>query len=127
MSQIFSDDNLRALAIATFSLLVPIGVYIGRMHVRASRREIVADLQTLFQFAKIDGRPIILPSFELVKYKYDPDSNPERTGDAISANSIRYYIFPVAIYVLLTFMCFEFAFKPRPSNPNSLNFYAHPV
>jgi hypothetical protein len=93
MTHIFSDEFFRALSIAMFSLLVPIGVYVGRMNVRASRREIVLDLERLFQFAKSDGRPIILPSFELVKYKYDPDSNPERTGATISANSIRYYVF----------------------------------
>jgi hypothetical protein len=125
MTHILSDEFFRALSIAMFSLLVPIGVYVGRMNVRASRREIVLDLERLFQFAKSDGRPIILPSFELVKYKYDPDSNPERTGATISANSIRYYVFPVAIYVLLTFLCFRFAFTPRANNLN-LNYYANP-
>ena len=124
MTQIFSDEVLRMLAIATFSLLVPIGVYVGRMNVRASRREIVLDLERLFQFAKFEGRPIILPSFELVKYKYDPDSNPERTGATVNANSIQFYLFPVAIYVLLTFLCFEFAFTPHA--PHGLSFYAKP-
>lgn len=125
MTQIPSEEILRAVAIATFSLLVPIGVYVGRLNVRASRHEIVVDLERLFQFAKSGGRPIILPSFELVKYKYDPDSNPERTGPTVSANSIRYYVFPVTIYVLLTFLCFEFAFTPRA--PDNLSFYARPV
>jgi len=123
MTHILSDEIVRALAIAMFSVLVPIGVYVGRMNVRASRREIVLDLERLFQFAKSEGRPIILPSFELVKYKYDPDSNPERTAKTVSANSIRYYLFPVAIYVLLTFLCFRFAFTPRA---DGLNFYANP-
>jgi hypothetical protein len=124
MTQILSDDILRTVAIATFSLLVPIGVYVGRLNVRASRHEIVVDLERLFQFAKSGGRPIILPSFELVKYKYDPDSNPERTEPTVSSNSIRYYVFPVTIYVLLTFLCFEFAFAPRA--PDNLSFYARP-
>lgn len=123
LDQIFSDSVLRAVAIATFSMLVPLGVYVGRMNVRASRREIVLDLERLFQFAQSDGRPIILPSFELVKYKYDPESNPERVG-ATNANSVRYYIFPVAIYVLLAFLCFEFAFAPRDAA--GTNFYAQP-
>lgn len=112
------------LAIATFSLLVPIGVYVGRMNVRASRREIVRDLERLFQFAKSGDRPIILPSFELVKYKYDPDSNPERSEVAADANSVRYYIFPVLVYVLLTALCFEFAFVPQ--KPNTFIHYAQP-
>jgi hypothetical protein len=83
------------------------------MNVRASRREIVRDLERLFQFAKFDGRPLILPSFELVKYKYDPDSNPDRPAD-LDANSFRYYLFPVLIFVSITFVCFNYAFEPFP-------------
>jgi hypothetical protein len=99
-------------SIALFSILVPLGVYVGRLNVRASRREIVCDLERLFSFAKVDGRPLILPSLELVKYKYNPESNPDRNTLDLDANSFRYYVFPVAIYVLLTFLCFKFAFKP---------------
>jgi len=113
MTQIFSTEVLTTLSIAMFSLLVPIGVYVGRLNVRASRREIVVDLERLFKFAKSGGRPIILPSFELVKYKYDPDSNPARARSEANANSIRYYVFPVLIYVVLTFLCFDFAFVPQ--------------
>jgi hypothetical protein len=109
--EILDHDIIRWLSIAMFSLLVPCGVYVGRMNVRASRREIVRDLERLFHFAKVRGRPLILPSFELVKYKYDPDSNPGRASPDTDANSIRYYIFPVAMYVLLTFLCFNFAFE----------------
>src|SRR5262249_1247722 len=112
LAEIHQSDILRMLAIAMFSLLVPVGVYVGRMNVRASRREIVRDLERLFQFAKVDGRPLILPSFELVKYKYDPDANPDRQNVDANANAIRYYIFPVAIYIILTFLCFNAAFKP---------------
>ncbi|HLH92728.1 MAG TPA: hypothetical protein VKX28_30250 [Xanthobacteraceae bacterium] len=105
-------EVLRWVATALFSLLVPIGVYVGRMNIRASRREIVRDLARLFQFAKVDGRPLILPSFELVKYKYDPEANPDRAAIDADAQSFRYYVFPVAIYLLLTLLCFDFAFKP---------------
>ncbi len=114
---------LRWVAIALFSILVPIAVYVGRMNVRASRREIVRDLERLFQFAKVEGRPLILPSFELVKYKYDPEANPDRSALDPDANSFRYYIFPVAMYVTLAFLCFEFAFKMgvAPHSPNVPN------
>jgi hypothetical protein len=115
-------DLLRWVSIGLFSIIVPLGVYVGRMNIRASRREIVRDLERLFQFAKVDGRPLILPSFELVKYKYDPESNPDRSSLGIDANSIRYYAFPVAIYIMLTFLCFNFAFKPITSITS--NFYA---
>ncbi len=110
------NDVIRWIAIALFSVLVPIGIYVGRMNIRVSRREIVRDLERLFQFAKVDGRPLILPSFELVKYKYDPESNPDRVSPDNNANSIRYYIFPVAIYVLLTFLSFEAAFRHAPQS-----------
>ena len=82
-------EVLRLVATALFSLLVPIGVYVGRMNIRASRREIVRDLARLFQFAKVDGRPLILPSFELVKYKYDPEANPDRSSVDADAQSFQ--------------------------------------
>ena len=108
-----ASAELRYALIALFSIVVPIGIFVGRMNVRASRREIVRDLERLFQFAKFDGRPLILPSFELVKYKYDPDSNPNRPAD-LDANSFRYYLFPVLIFVTITFVCFNYAFEPSP-------------
>jgi hypothetical protein len=113
---------LHWLAISLFSILVPVGVYVGRMNVRASRREIVRDLERLFHFAKHDGRPLILPSFELVKYKYDPESNPDRTDFDPDANSFRFYVFPVAVYVTLVFLCFDFAFK-EGATPHTSNFW----
>jgi hypothetical protein len=104
---------IRWASVGLFSVLVPIGIYVGRANIRVSRREIVRDLERLFQFAKAkaDGRPVILPSFELVKYKYDPDSNPDRPGDELDANSFRFYAFPVGMYVILTLLCFNFAFR----------------
>jgi hypothetical protein len=107
-----SHEILLWTSISLFSLLVPIGIFIGRMNVRASRREIVRDLERLFQFAKHDGRPLILPSFELVKYKYDPEANPDRTLPDRDANAFRYYAFPVSMFVILTLLCFHFAFAP---------------
>ena len=114
-----NPDVLRWISIALFSVLVPVGIYIGRMNIRAARREIVRDLERLFQFANVDGRPLILPSFELVKYKYDPESNPNRESIGTDSSSVRYYIFPVAIYVLITFLCFEFAFRGGQQSPFS--------
>jgi hypothetical protein len=128
-TDILDPNILRWLSIAMFSLLVPCGVYVGRMNVRASRREIVRDLERLFHFAAVQGRPLILPSFELVKYKYDPESNPDRVDPNranrdSNANSVKYYIFPVMIYVVLTFLCFNFAFTPRS---DGFSYFARPV
>jgi hypothetical protein len=71
----FHDIPL-VVSIGLFSLVVPIGVFVGRLNVRAARKETVRDLVQLFKFAQIGGRPLILPSFELVKYKYDPKGKP---------------------------------------------------
>ncbi len=100
------------ISVLLFSCAVPIGIFFGRHNIRVSRREIVRDLEHLFSFARKDGRPLILPSFELVKYKYDPESNPDRRADADDANSFGYYVFPVAIYVVLAALCFRMAFTP---------------
>src|SRR5262249_40988219 len=127
LGSMLQTDILRWIAIAMFSLLVPIGVYVGRMNVRASRREIVRDLERLFQFGKVDVRLLILPSFELVKYKYDPEANPERNNLDTNASSIRYYIFPVAIYVILTFLCFEFAFRSRGQGEDIFTHFSEPA
>ena len=65
---------LRLVALFLLSCAVPIGIFIGRNNIRAFRREIVRDLERLFSFAQLpDGAAIIIPSFELVKYKYDPE------------------------------------------------------
>jgi hypothetical protein len=47
-----------------------------------------------------------------VKYKYDPESNPDRQANAGDANAFRYYMFPVAIYVVFAALCFRMAFHP---------------
>jgi hypothetical protein len=109
---LFSEQNRRVIAIILFSCLVPIGIFVGRSNIRVSRREIVRDLEKLFQFARSGERPLILPSLELVKYKYDPEANPNRHDVDMDANAFRYYVFPVLIYVLLAVLCFRMAFTP---------------
>src|SRR4051794_37795412 len=99
---ISAHDTIRLSAVLLFSLIVPIGIFVGRSNIRLSRRELVRDLERLFNFANCDGRPLILPSFELVKYKYDPDPSNERQNTKDTANAFRYYIFPVMIYICMT-------------------------
>lgn len=98
--------------IVLFSCVVPVGIFIGRNNIRVSRREIVRDLERLFSFAKSDGKPLILPSFELVKYKYDPQANPERAKAQRESGSFVYYAFPVFMYVAISACCFYVAFVP---------------
>ena len=107
------DEIPRILAIGLFSCVVPFGIFVGRNNIRLVRREIVRDLEKLFSFARSEGQPLILSSFELVKYKYDPESNPYRRGDNVDVNAIRYYVIPVLIYIIIAILCFRMAFSPR--------------
>lgn len=105
-------EVLRWTALVMLSCVVPIGIFVGRNNIRAFRREIVRDLERLFSFARLpNGAPLIIPSFELVKYKYDPESNPNRDLRD-NPHSFIYYLLPVFIYVVLSALGFRLAFMP---------------
>lgn len=116
---------LRWTALVLLSCIVPVGIFIGRNNIRAFRREMVRDLEKLFSFARLpNGAPLIIPSFELVKYKYDPEANPNRdTQD--NPHSFGYYVFPVCIYVMMTALGFRMAFMPDVVPLP--NFFAFPI
>jgi hypothetical protein len=112
-------------ALILLSCIVPLGIFIGRSNIRAFRREIVRDLERLFNFATLPGgAPLIIPSFELVKFKYDPESNPNRDLND-DPNHFAYYILPVVIYIALTALGFRMAFVPHEANLTS--FFAAPI
>jgi hypothetical protein len=119
---------LHYTAIFLLSCVVPVGIFVGRNNIRASRREVVRDLERLFSFARLpNDAPLIIPSFELVKYKYDPDSNPSRQAHD-NPHSFYYYLLPVSIYVVLVLLFFDMAFHPSgPAHisPFSFPFIAH--
>ena len=122
-------DIFHALLILTalflLSCAVPIGIFIGRNNIRAFRREIVRDLERLFSFARLpDGAALIIPSFELVKYKYDPDANPNRATQD-NPHSFYYYLLPVSIYVVLTALGFQMAFMPH--GLPTANYFSFPL
>ena len=48
-----ADNLLRYIALLLLSFVVPAGIFVGRNNIRASRREIVRDLEDLFEFAKL--------------------------------------------------------------------------
>ena len=105
------------LALFLLSVVVPIGIFVGRNNIRASRRELVRDLEKLFSFARLpSGEPLIIPSFELVKYKYDPKSDPDRSVKD-NPYSFYYYLLPVSIYVVLVMLFFHMAFTPPYTVP----------
>jgi hypothetical protein len=104
---------LRLTALILLSCVVPIAIFIGRNNIRAFRREIVQDLERLFSYARLaNGASMIIPSFDIVKYKYEPDANPNRDPND-DPHSIRYYLLPVLIYVVLTIFGFFMAFMPN--------------
>lgn len=110
-------EFLLVTSLVLLSCVVPIGIFVGRNNIRASRREIVRDLEQLFSFATLaNGTKVILPSFELVKYKYDPkdDQKPNKQDNPYG---FRYYSLPVLIYVTLTALCFRMAFSPQRHIP----------
>ena len=108
---------LRSTSLFLLSVVVPVGIFVGRSNIRASRREIVRDLEELFNFARqSNNEPLIIPSFELVKYKYDPKSDPNgKVKD--NPYSFYYYVLPVSIYVVLVLLCFHMAFTPHVTIP----------
>ncbi|QCK86813.1 hypothetical protein E8L99_14155 [Phreatobacter aquaticus] len=101
-------EALPYLSIVLLSAILPIGIFIARSNIRASRYEIISDLERLFRFAKDDGGdPLILPSFELVKYKYQPPESREAPSDAQRAT---FYFVPVLTFILLSASGFCLAF-----------------
>jgi len=102
MANVMAQHALLFCSIALLSIVIPIGIFIGRNNVRSTRGQLVDDLAKLFSFAKEQGgTPLIVPSFELIKYKYD------ETRDPIPATS---WVVPVVIYVVLSFLGFITAF-----------------
>jgi hypothetical protein len=97
-------------SIALLSVVVPIGIFIGRNNVRQTRGQLVDDMAKLFSFAREQGgTPLIVPSFELIKYKYDETRDPIPT---------RSWAVPVTIYVVMLFLGFVTAFAEL--NPKSI-------
>jgi hypothetical protein len=118
-------EVLRWMALVLLSCVVPVGIFVGRNNIRAFRREMVRDLERLFSFARLpNGAPLIIPSFELVKYKYDPEANPDRDARD-NPHSFVYYLLPVLIYIVLTALGFRMAFMPNV--PLALNYFAFPI
>jgi hypothetical protein len=115
------------LSILLLAIAVPAAIFLGRNNVRSRRRDLVRDLVNLFGFAKDpQGEPIIIPSLELVKWKYDPHPryDPDRvtaTGEAPEAPgliSFWYFLLPTCIYILFTCLGFCVSFLPvMPGHP----------
>jgi hypothetical protein len=124
------------LSILLLSIAVPAAIFLGRNNVRRIRRDLVRDLVNLFGFAKdSQGDPIIIPSLELVKWKYDPHPrfDPDRvaaTGEApdpAGLISFRYFLLPTCIYILFTCLGFCGSFLPgMPGHPTPFSLGCRP-
>ena len=114
-------DALHLVGILLLGLLIPFAIYCGRNNLREHRRKIVRDLEAMFDFAKVvDGRPIIIPSFELVKYKYDPESRTSTPGLEQEQSRWWHYAFPVGLYVLLASLGFRNCFSAAIPSPKDI-------
>ena len=115
------------LSILLLSIAVPAAIFLGRNNVRSIRRDLVRDLVNLFGFAKdSQGNPIVIPSLELVKWKYDPNPrhDPDRiavTGEAPDGAglvSFWYFLLPTCLYILFSCLGFCISFLPvMPERP----------
>jgi hypothetical protein len=119
-------DVLRPVGVLLLGLFIPLAIYCGRNNLRQQRRKIVRDLAAMFDFAKDGGRPIIIPSLELVRYKYDPESTATASDLNQEQSSWWHYAFPVALYVLLASLGFRNCFIaaiPGPKDIPNLSSY----
>jgi hypothetical protein len=113
------NEALGQVGIFLLSLVIPLAIYSGRNNLRNHRRKVVRDLAAMFDFATADGgRPIIIPSLELVKYKYDPESATSAAGLEEEQSGWWHYAMPVALYVLLAFLGFRRCFYPSAFSPS---------
>lgn len=107
-------------SILLLAMVVPVAIYLGRNNVRAIRRDIVHGLEKMFAFAQDDqGNPIVIPSFELVKYKYEQKG--KNPGD--NPQSIAAYALPVTAYVVLCFVCLYSCFVLPDYEPTSFSHF----
>lgn len=122
------DEVLRLVGIFLLGLFIPLAIYCGRNNLRNHRRKVVRDLAAMFDFATVgSGRPIIIPSLELVKYKYDPESATSAPGLQEEQSGWWHYAVPVVLYVLLASLGFRRCFSPSvtlsPRDISSLSYY----
>jgi hypothetical protein len=91
-------DILTFTGIVLLSTVVPLAIFVARNNVRTIRGQLVDDLAQLFSFAKeAGGTPLIVPSFELIKYKYDAARDPIKTSS---------WIIPVFIFIVISALGF---------------------
>jgi hypothetical protein len=92
-----SELILTVVGIVLLSTVVPLAIFVARNNVRTIRGRLVEDLTKLFSFAKVGGTPLIVPSFELIKYKYDAKRDPIKT---------RSWLVPVFIFIAMSALGF---------------------
>src|SRR5262245_15332352 len=91
-------EILTFTGIALLSIVVPFAIFVARNNVRTIRGQLVDDLAHLFSFAReAGGTPLIVPSFELIKYKYDSSRDPIKTSS---------WIIPVFIFIAISALGF---------------------
>jgi hypothetical protein len=125
LKEVTVNSVLPLVGTLLLGLIIPVAIYCGRNNLRNHRQKVVRDLAAMFNFATADGGPIVIPSLELVKYKYDPGSAPSALGLEEEPSGWRHYAVPVALYVLLASLGFRRCFFPpgSPTDISSLNYF----
>jgi hypothetical protein len=119
INDVLDSGPMFHVGILLLSLVIPVAIYSGRNNLRNHRRKVVRDLAAMFDFATADGgRPIVIPSLELVKYKYDPESTASAPGMEEEQSGLWHYAVPVGLYVLLAFLGFRRCFYPSAFSPS---------
>ena len=103
---LFDAASLSGFGTAILSLLLPLGIFLGINNVRLGRKGLIEDLEALFSATDENGQRPVVHSFEMLKYRYDADSDLSNNLQAVAS-----YIFPVALFVLLCLIGFGVSFS----------------
>lgn len=95
------------LLVMLLSVALPIGIFFGTYNVRLARKELIESIEQFFTVKDAAGRVVSVPSFEIVKARYEPPK-PEAVGRSVGT-----YVVPVILFVLLCFIGFSASFAPQ--------------
>jgi hypothetical protein len=72
MAKILAEHDLLFCSIGLLSIVIPVGIFIARHSIRATRGQLVEDLARRSSFVRgRGGSRLIVPSFELIKSRDD--------------------------------------------------------
>ena len=73
-----------------------------------ARKDLIESIEEIFTVKDAAGRTVSVPSFEIVKARYDPQSAPGEIGRAVAT-----YLVPVSLFILLSSIGFSASFSAQ--------------